>query len=233
MISQMADLTTSRAFRTAAPKAFAESGITHGRRRPPDDLRRLRSQSHLRARGPRVRRAGRGRRIYCLGEHRPRRESSRSTPTVVGCPTPTPACTACSRCRNPSARSAAWRPPRWTASASAWCTGWAASLLRPAPSCSATKRPDRHRRGLEGPGGRRAFSVAAAPSLLNRANLSFRKEGAAKCAAGHGQTGRLVGPRSEARPVAARCRPTGGPARHAGPDGNGAYRPSRGSRSTR
>ncbi len=29
MVSQMADLTTSRAFRTSAPKAFAESGISH------------------------------------------------------------------------------------------------------------------------------------------------------------------------------------------------------------
>jgi hypothetical protein len=29
MVSQMEDLTSSRAFRVAGPKAFAEAGITH------------------------------------------------------------------------------------------------------------------------------------------------------------------------------------------------------------
>jgi acetyl-CoA acetyltransferase len=40
MVSQMADFTSSRAFRVAGPKAFAEAGITHSERRPSDDLRR-------------------------------------------------------------------------------------------------------------------------------------------------------------------------------------------------
>src|SRR5215472_13832019 len=40
MVSQMADFTSSRAFRVAGAKAFAEAGIHPRRRRPSDDLRR-------------------------------------------------------------------------------------------------------------------------------------------------------------------------------------------------
>ena len=208
MISQMADLTASRRLpHQDHAEGLPESGITHA------DVDHLMIYDAFAQPIPstvsRTSGSSGGARPASLLPRGipPPAGDFRSTPTVVGSPIPTPACTACLRCRNPYANSAGWRPPRLTGCASVWCTGWAACLLRPAPSCSATKRPDRHRRGLEGPGGRRAFSVAAAPSLLNRANLSFRKEGAAKCAAGHGQTGRLVGPRSEARPVAARSGP--------------------------
>jgi hypothetical protein len=62
MVSQMEDLTSSCAFRVAGPKAFAEAGITHKRRRPSDDLRpplfaargRLRASADLRPRGSRL-----------------------------------------------------------------------------------------------------------------------------------------------------------------------------------
>jgi acetyl-CoA acetyltransferase len=40
----------------AGPEAFRMAGIKHSRRRPPDDLRRLRASAAVRARGPRLRR---------------------------------------------------------------------------------------------------------------------------------------------------------------------------------
>ena len=60
MVCQMEDFTSSRAFRVAGPTAFNAAGIDRKRRRPPDDLRRLRPPAAIRAGGPRLRAAGRG-----------------------------------------------------------------------------------------------------------------------------------------------------------------------------
>ncbi len=74
MVSQMEDFTSSRAFRVAGAKAFAEAGITHKRRRPSDDLRRLCASADLRPRGSGLCAARRGRRLHRRAQHRPRRQ---------------------------------------------------------------------------------------------------------------------------------------------------------------
>ena len=98
MVSQMEDFTTSRAFRVSGRAAFAEAGIRH------DDVDHLMiydAFAHLPIYGLEdlgfVPRGEAGRFIW--EETRARAGSSRSTPTAADCPTRTPACTACSRCR--------------------------------------------------------------------------------------------------------------------------------------
>ncbi len=76
MVSQMADFTSSRAFRVAGAKAFAEAGLTQGDIRPPDDLRRLRPPADLWPGGSRLLRQGRGRRLHPRAEHGDRRQAA-------------------------------------------------------------------------------------------------------------------------------------------------------------
>jgi acetyl-CoA acetyltransferase len=52
MVSQMEDFTSSRAFRVAGSKAFAEARHHPRRRRPPDDLRRPLFAARGRLRAP-------------------------------------------------------------------------------------------------------------------------------------------------------------------------------------
>ena len=129
MVSQMQDFISSRAFRVAGAKAFAEAGITH------NDV------AHLMIYDAPVRSQGQALRI-CLSVASkisilcrtarpadslpsttpppaspgrpagPAARGSRSIPMAVGFPTCIPACTACTRYRRGCARCAASPPPR-------------------------------------------------------------------------------------------------------------------------
>jgi acetyl-CoA acetyltransferase len=72
MVSQMDDFTSSRAFRVAGERAFAEAGITH------DDVDHLMIYDafahlpHLRARGPGLRRTWRSTGVHRRAQHRDR-----------------------------------------------------------------------------------------------------------------------------------------------------------------
>src|SRR6516165_3305771 len=84
MVSQMQDFTSSRAFRVAGPKAFAEAGITH---QDVDHLMiydaplfaargKLCASADLRPRRSGLRAARRGRRLHRRAQHRPRRQTA-------------------------------------------------------------------------------------------------------------------------------------------------------------
>ncbi len=74
MISQMADFTESRAFQRAGQAALAEAGIGVGRRRPPDDLRRVRAPARSTAWRP----------WASWAKARPGRSSWRAIPSRAG-----------------------------------------------------------------------------------------------------------------------------------------------------
>jgi hypothetical protein len=61
MVSQMQDFTSSRAFRVAGPKAFAETGITHN---DVDHPMTYDATADLRPRGSRLCAARQGRRLH-------------------------------------------------------------------------------------------------------------------------------------------------------------------------
>ena len=112
MVSQMEDFTSSRAFRVSGKQGVRRGRHQHARRRPPDDLRRLRAPADLRPRGPRLLRARRGGELH-LASATPRPAAScRSTPTAAASRTCTRACTACTRCRRACGSCAASRRRR-------------------------------------------------------------------------------------------------------------------------
>ncbi len=76
MVSQMADFTSSRAFRVAGPTAFAAAGITHS---DVDHLMIYDAFAHLPIYGLEdlgFCAARRGRRLHCRAQHRPRRQTA-------------------------------------------------------------------------------------------------------------------------------------------------------------
>ena len=112
MVSQMEDFTSSQ----GVPR-LGQEGVRRGRhqprrRRPPDDLRRLRAPADLRPGGPGLlQAAARRRRSSTSATPRPA-ASCRSTPTAAASATCTRACTACTRCRRACGRCAASRRRR-------------------------------------------------------------------------------------------------------------------------
>jgi acetyl-CoA acetyltransferase len=110
MVSQMEDFTSSRAFRVAGIKAFAEAGITH---KDIDHLMIYDAFAHLPIYG--LEDLGfvpRGEAGAFIAEHNTAPAAScRSTPTAAVFRIRIPACTACMHCRRACARCAAPPPP--------------------------------------------------------------------------------------------------------------------------
>ena len=134
MISQMVDFTESQAFRLAGPRRLRRGRDHRGRRRPPDDLRRVRARADLRPGGARLRGEGRGGRVHRRRQHRagrpPAAEHQRRRPVLH----PHRACTACSPSWKVYARCAAKQRLRSPARISAWWSATAA-CSPPRESC--------------------------------------------------------------------------------------------------
>jgi acetyl-CoA acetyltransferase len=150
MVSQMKDFTSSRAFRVAGPKAFAEAGITH------KDVDHLMiydapcslpgaSFAHLPIYGLEdlgfVPRGEAG--AFIAGHNTTPAANCRSTPTAAASPTCIPACTACTHCRRACARCAAPPPRKSPAPRSRSATVSAACSPPRARSSCRTRRSSR------------------------------------------------------------------------------------------
>jgi hypothetical protein len=133
MVSQMADFTSSRAFRVAGTKAFAEAGITH---KDVNHLMIYDAFAHLPIYGLEDLGFGRAARPAPSSPSAtpPPEANCRSTPMAAASPTCIPACTACMRCRRACARCAAPPPPRSPTPRSRSATASAACSPLPAPS---------------------------------------------------------------------------------------------------
>ncbi len=136
MVSQMEDFTSSRAFRVAGAKAFAEAGITHN---DVDHLMIYDAFAHLPIYGLEdlgfVPRGEAG--TFIAERNTAPAVSCRSTPMAATSPTCTPACT---HCRRACARCAALPRPRSPMPRSRSATVSAACSPRPAPSSCRTSR---------------------------------------------------------------------------------------------
>jgi acetyl-CoA acetyltransferase len=144
MVSQMADFTSSRAFRVAGAKAFAEAGITQN---DVDHLMIYDAFAHLPIYG--LEDLGfvpRGEAGAFIAEHNTAPAANcRSTPMAAVSPTCIPACTACMHCRRACARCAASPPPRSPMPRSRSAMVWAACSPPPARSSCRTRCPKSRR----------------------------------------------------------------------------------------
>jgi acetyl-CoA acetyltransferase len=139
MVSQMEDFTSSRAFRVAGPKAFAEAGITHN---DVDHLMIYDAFAHLPIYGLEdlgfVPRGEAGafitERNTALGGKLPLNTNGGGLSYVH------PACTACTHCRRACPRCATPPPPKSPAPRSRSATVWAACSPPPARSSCRTSR---------------------------------------------------------------------------------------------
>jgi hypothetical protein len=135
MVSQMADFTSSRAFRVAGPTAFAEAGITHN---DVDHLMIYDAFAHLPIYG--LEDLGfvpRGEAGAFIAERNTAPGDNLKLPLNTnggGLSYCIPACTVCTRCRRVCAKCAASPPPRSPAPKSRSAMVWAACSPPPAPS---------------------------------------------------------------------------------------------------